>query len=96
MQAALERSAARLESVFVDRGPSPSSRADRHERLVALANHLAELPADYREVLVLRHCEGLAFKDIARQMGRSAGAVRMLWLRAIGQIRQQMDERGTS
>jgi RNA polymerase sigma-70 factor (ECF subfamily) len=95
MQAALERSAARLESVFVDRGPSPSSRADRHERLVALANHLAELPADYREVLVLRHCEGLAFKDIARQMGRSAGAVRMLWLRAIGQIRQQMDGRGT-
>jgi len=95
MQAALERSAARLESVLVDRDPSPSSRADRHEYAVALANHLAELPTDYREVLVLRHCEGLAFKDIARQMGRSPGAVRMLWLRAIGQIRQQMNERGT-
>jgi RNA polymerase sigma-70 factor (ECF subfamily) len=94
MQAALERSAARLESVFVDRASSPGSRADRHEHAVTLANHLAELPADYREVLVLRHCEGLAFKDIARQMGRSAGAVRMLWLRAIGQIRQQMNARG--
>ena len=33
MQAALERSAARLESVFIDRGPSPSSRADRHEHV---------------------------------------------------------------
>ena len=95
MQAALERSAARLESVFVDRASSPSSRADRHEHVVALANHMAELPADYREVLVLRHCEGLAFKDIARQMGRSTGAVRMLWLRAIGQIRRQMKEEGT-
>ncbi|MGO9114016.1 MAG: sigma-70 family RNA polymerase sigma factor [Thermoguttaceae bacterium] len=94
MQAALERSAARLESVFVDRASSPSSRADRHEHAVALANHLANLPTDYREVLVLRHCEGLAFKDIARQMGRSAGAARMLWLRAIGQIRQKMHERG--
>jgi RNA polymerase sigma-70 factor (ECF subfamily) len=95
MQAELERSAARLESVLVDQAPSPSSRADRHEHVVALANHLAELPTDYREVLVLRHCEGLAFKDIARQMGRSAGAVRMLWLRAIGQIRQLMNQRGT-
>ncbi len=95
MQAALERSAARLESVFVNRASSPSSRADRHEHVVALANHMAELPADYREVLVLRHCEGLAFKDIARQMGRSTGAVRMLWLRAIGQIRRQMKEEGT-
>ncbi len=95
MQEALERSAARLESVFVDQASSPSSRLDRHEHVVELANHLAELPTDYREVLVLRHCEGLAFKDIARQMGRSAGAVRMLWLRAIGQIRQQMNARGT-
>ena len=94
MQAALDQSVARLESVFVDRGPSPSSRADRHEHVVALANHLAELPADYREVLILRHCEGLAFKDIAGQMGRSAGAVRMLWLRAIGRIREQMNGRG--
>ncbi len=94
MQAAIERSAARLESVFIDRAPSPSSRADRHEHVVALANHLAELPADYREVLILRHFEGLAFKAIGRQMGRSEGAVRMLWLRAIGQIRQQMDQRG--
>jgi RNA polymerase sigma-70 factor, ECF subfamily len=95
MQAALEQSAARLESVFADRAPSPSSRMDRQEHAIALANHLAELPSDYREVLVLRHCEGLAFKEIARQMGRSAGAVRMLWLRAIGQIRQQMNDRGT-
>jgi RNA polymerase sigma-70 factor, ECF subfamily len=92
LQEAVERSAARLESVLVDHGPSPSSRADRNEHVVALANHMAELPADYREVLVLRHCEGLAFKDIGKQMGRSAGAVRMLWLRAIGQIREKMNE----
>jgi RNA polymerase sigma-70 factor (ECF subfamily) len=94
MQAALERSAARLESVLVDQASSPSSRTERQELLVELANHLAELAPDYREVLILRHCEGLAFKDIAEQMGRSAGAVRMLWLRAIGQIREQMNQRG--
>jgi RNA polymerase sigma-70 factor (ECF subfamily) len=92
LHAALERSASRLESVLVDNGPSPSSRIERHERAVALANHLAELPSDYRDVLVLRHCEGLAFKDVAQRMNRSAGAVRMLWLRAIEQIRQRMSQ----
>ena len=95
MQADLEQSAARLESVLVDQASSPSSTVERQELVVELANHLVELPADYREVLVLRHCEGLTFKDVAQRMGRSAGAVRMLWLRAIDQIRQKMNRRGT-
>jgi RNA polymerase sigma-70 factor, ECF subfamily len=94
MGAALERSAARLESVLVDRGNSPSSRINRDERTVLLANLLAALPSDYRKVLVLRHCEGLPFKDIAQRMERSPGAVRMLWLRAIGEVRQQVSARG--
>ncbi|HEY4760355.1 MAG TPA: sigma-70 family RNA polymerase sigma factor [Thermoguttaceae bacterium] len=94
MGEALERSAARLESVLVDRGHSPSSSVHRHERAIMLANLLAEMPSDYRKVLLLRHCEGLPFKDLAQRMGRSAGAVRMLWLRAIGQIREQLSARG--
>jgi RNA polymerase sigma-70 factor (ECF subfamily) len=60
-----------------------------------LANYLAKLPPDYRQVLVLRHCEGLAFKEVAERMGRSAGAVRMLWLRAISQIRENLGAGGT-
>jgi RNA polymerase sigma-70 factor, ECF subfamily len=90
MGQAVERSAARLESILADRGPSPSADVHRHERSVMLANYLAELPADYRQVLVMRHCEELPFKEIAERMGRSAGAVRMLWLRAIGQVRERL------
>jgi RNA polymerase sigma-70 factor, ECF subfamily len=96
MEQAVERSAARLESVLADRGPSPSADVHHHERSIMLANYLAELPADYRQVLVLRHCEELPFKDIAERMGRSAGAVRMLWLRAIGQIRERLTVGGMS
>jgi RNA polymerase sigma-70 factor (ECF subfamily) len=48
MKIAMERSAMRLESVLVDQGPSPSSRINRQERTIALANHLAELSDDYR------------------------------------------------
>jgi len=87
--AALERSAVQLGSVLGGHEPSPSSNAHRHEHAVLLADHLAELPPDYREVLILRHCEGLPFKEVARRMGRTAGAARMLWLRAIGQIRER-------
>jgi RNA polymerase sigma-70 factor, ECF subfamily len=96
MSEAMERSAARLESALADQGPSPSSNVDRHEHTIMLANYLAELPPDYRDVLLLRHCEGLPFKDIARRMGRSPGAARMLWLRAIGQIREKLGARGIS
>jgi RNA polymerase sigma-70 factor, ECF subfamily len=94
MNAALERSAARLESVLVDHGNSPSSRLNRHEHMVLLANLLAAMPVDYRQVLILRHCEGLPFKEVAERMQRSSGAVRILWLRAIEQLRQQMSSRG--
>jgi RNA polymerase sigma-70 factor (ECF subfamily) len=96
MGEALERSAIRLESVLAYQGHSPSSHINRHERTVMLANLLAELPSDYSKVLVLRHCEGLPFKDIAERMERSTGAVRMLWLRAIGQLREQLSARGMS
>jgi RNA polymerase sigma-70 factor (ECF subfamily) len=61
--------------------------------LVALADNLAALPPDYREVIVMRHLQGLSFGEIAQGMDRSEGAVRMLWLRAIGQLRSKMAER---
>jgi RNA polymerase sigma-70 factor (ECF subfamily) len=96
MGEALERSAARLESILVDQGPSPSSNVHRYEQTIMLANHLAKLPSDYQKVLIFRHCEGLPFKDIAQRMGRTTGAIRMLWLRAIGQIREQMSAKETS
>jgi len=53
-----------------------------------VADQLARLPAAYREVIVLRNLEGLAFDEVARRMNRSPGAVRVLWLRALDQLRQ--------
>ena len=76
--------------MLVGREESPSTDAKRHERAVALANELAELPDDYRQVLVLRHLDGLSFADVAEQMDRTAGAVRMLWFRAIERLRGQL------
>lgn len=94
IRAALERSSARLDAVLADQGASPSSDAQRREYAIILADQLAELPPDYREVLTLRHLQGLPFKEVALRMGRSPGAVRMIWLRAIERLRQRLDARG--
>ncbi|MEM9660117.1 MAG: sigma-70 family RNA polymerase sigma factor, partial [Planctomycetota bacterium] len=88
----LERSTARLEGILRDPGPTPSRDARRREVELALADTLAALPADYREVIMLRHIEALSFDDAAARMNRSPGAARMLWLRAIRMLRERMQE----
>ena len=61
-----------------------------------MADQLAQLPPDYREVIVLRNLEGLPFAQVAKRMGRTSGAVRILWLRALDHLRQmQTDEEGS-
>jgi RNA polymerase sigma-70 factor (ECF subfamily) len=84
--------AAPLRARLVSPGSSPSTQAQRRETSEQVANQLARLPAAYRDVLVLRNLEGLAFDEVARRMGRSPGAVRVLWLRALDQLRQRQGE----
>jgi RNA polymerase sigma-70 factor (ECF subfamily) len=89
----LEQSTARLESLLAEPGDSPSGYAQRNEQEIMLADALAELPGDYREVILLRHVEGLPFEEVARRMDRTSGAVRMLWLRALERLRKTFPER---
>jgi RNA polymerase sigma-70 factor, ECF subfamily len=72
--------------------PSPSDAAQRHELGARLAEQLARLPEDYRTVILLRVLEGLPAEEVARRMDRSTGAVRMLQLRALTALREQMRE----
>jgi RNA polymerase sigma-70 factor (ECF subfamily) len=75
---------------------SPSQQAASREQDVLLANALARLPDDYRDVLIFRHLENLSHQEIAARMHRSPGAVRTLWVRALSALRtawgQQMVE----
>jgi RNA polymerase sigma-70 factor, ECF subfamily len=86
--AVMDRSSGRFEIALIGRSSSPSSHAQRSERAARVADQLTRLSSDYREVLVLRNLEGLAFSEVAQRMGRSAGAVRILWVRAVDQLRQ--------
>ena len=89
----LEQSTARLETLLAVEGESPSGCAQRREDEIMLADALAELPDDYRDVIMLRHIEGLQFEDVAQRMERSPGAVRMLWLRALKKLRETLGKR---
>ena len=84
---AVDRSADALAGRLVDPGPSPSSALRARERSVALADQLARLKPDYREVIVLRNLKGMSFDEVASQLGRRVGAVRMLWLRAMEKLK---------
>lgn len=70
---------------------TPSAQAARREQAVVLANALARLPDDYREVITRRHVEGQGFDAIAAAMNRSAGAARMLWMRALERLGELME-----
>jgi RNA polymerase sigma-70 factor (ECF subfamily) len=89
----LGASSAALGNLLADRGPSPSQSAQRRELAVVLADALADLDADYREVLILRSLQERDWDTIARQMGRSPGAVRLLWGRALKQLRPRIEAR---
>lgn len=88
--ATLSRSHGRFESMLADHHRSPSSEAAYDETQVQLANAIASLPPEYKDVIVLRHIEGLPFAGVAQRMNRTPGATRMLWMRAIEKLRQAM------
>jgi RNA polymerase sigma factor (sigma-70 family) len=62
----------------------------------AMRQALERLPADYQRVLKLRHQQGQSFPDIAQALGRSVGAVRELWFRAVERLKEEMKGRHDS
>jgi len=87
----LERSGLAIENALASRATSPSEGASRREQAVLLADAVSQLPPDYREVFILRTLEHVPFDQIAPKMGRSVGAVRMLWARALERLNRAME-----
>jgi RNA polymerase sigma-70 factor (ECF subfamily) len=82
-----------LGALLASNGQSPSHAAQQRELSVVLADALSELPADYREVLVLRTLEGQGWDEVALALGRSPDAVRVLWARALKKLRPLIEAR---
>jgi RNA polymerase sigma-70 factor, ECF subfamily len=92
LEAAVEESSAKLETLLASEESSPSQGALRAERLVNLANAMALLPNDQRTAVELRYLRGLAVPDVATQMGRSTVSVTGLLYRGMKVLREVMTE----
>jgi len=71
---------------------TPSRQVANRETLLILANALEQLPDDYRQVIMLRHLEGLSFADVAERMNRTVASVQNLWVRALKRMKQSVGE----
>jgi RNA polymerase sigma-70 factor (ECF subfamily) len=74
-----------------DQRPDPEEVAARNEQLLRLARALARLPDDQRNVLELRHLQGLSLAEICEQTGRSKPSVAGLIFRGVKTLRDLMD-----
>src|ERR1700722_1488203 len=94
VRAGVEQSSLALGRGLAASTPSPSKDAARRETAVQLADALSRLPEDYQTVLLLRVFEELPAAEVAERMGRTAGAVRMLQMRALEALREEMAKPG--
>jgi RNA polymerase sigma-70 factor (ECF subfamily) len=89
-QAGVDHSSQVLARGLADDGPTPSEAAAEREAAVQLADVLTRLPENYQQVLLLRLFEGLSADEVARRTNTTAGAVRMLQMRALASLREEM------
>ena len=88
----LDQSSRAIDRGFFALQSTPSQHVAQREQGVLLADALSRLPGDYREVVVLRHFEELTFPEVASRMERSVDSVQKLWVRALANLRQAMQE----
>lgn len=75
-----------------DQAETPSRILLNREQEIQVADAVSQLPPDYQEVIMLRNLQRLPFKEVAERMQRSPGAVQMLWLRALNQLQELLEQ----
>ncbi len=65
---------------------------EEREEVKEVLEGVSKLPEDRREALIMRFALGMDNREIARAMGRTEGATKVLIHRAIKQLEQQLKE----
>jgi RNA polymerase sigma-70 factor (ECF subfamily) len=91
LDAALDRSASRLEHWLAAEQSSPSQRAIRHEELLEMAGLLSELPDAQRRAIELHHLRGMPLAEIAAELGTTKAAVAGLLHRGLKTLRTRLE-----
>ncbi|MBE3556004.1 MAG: sigma-70 family RNA polymerase sigma factor [Firmicutes bacterium] len=79
---------------LVEPGATPEETLMAHEQHAEIVALLAQLAPDDRTVLILRWQEEMPFGEIARVMGRSEAAVKVLYFRALRRAEKQLRRMG--
>ncbi|MCY2965841.1 MAG: sigma-70 family RNA polymerase sigma factor [Planctomycetota bacterium] len=88
LAADVDQSAAGLENWLAADQTSPSLAAARNEQLLRLADAIDKLPADQREVVILKHLRELPLQQIAAETGRTPASVAGLLRRGLARLRE--------
>jgi RNA polymerase sigma-70 factor, ECF subfamily len=73
---------------------SPEQESERKERRVEIEAVVRSLPANYRELIILRHSQDLTYEEIVEVTGLPLGTVKNRLFRAREMMRQQFVDRG--
>jgi len=73
---------------------SPEQESERKERRVEIELVVRSLPANYRELIILRHSQDLSYEEIVEVTGLPLGTVKNRLFRAREMMRQQFVEKG--
>jgi len=88
-RAARAADVAPVDDVPLDASAIDLEETERRARLFRLVDRL---PADQRRVVVMRFAEQRSIRDIARELGRSEGAVKQLQFRGLQTLRARLGE----
>ena len=73
---------------------SPEQESERKERRGEIESVVRTLPANYRELIILRHSQDLSYEEIVEVTGLPLGTVKNRLFRARDMMRQQFLTRG--
>ncbi len=69
---------------------TPSQAAMGREEIARIETALARLPREQRNVILMAKFLGLAHAEIAKELGKSEGSVRVLLFRSLAALREQL------
>lgn len=73
---------------------SPEQESERKERRGEIESVVRALPANYRELIILRHSQDLSYEEIVEVTGLPLGTVKNRLFRAREMMRHQFVEKG--
>ena len=74
--------------------PSPEQESEQKERRGEIEAVVRALPANYRELIILRHSQDLSYEEIVEVTGLPLGTVKNRLFRAREMMRQQFVDKG--